>query len=326
MAGLTDIPGIQVGHATDSEALTGCTAILCEAGAVAGADIRGSATGTQEFDVLNPLHVTPMIHGICFAGGSAFGLEAASGVRRVLEQKGAGFPTKYGRVPLVPAAILYDLGIGKPDLRPGREMGEAAARAATSKAVSEGCVGAGTGATVGKALGMANAMKGGVGSFCSELPGGVKVGALAVVNAFGDVIQPKTRAIVAGARTAKDSREFANGAEIIRNGSKAKPNFGNTTLVTVATNARLTKVEATKLAQMAQHGLIQAISPVHTMYDGDLVIVLSCGTANADLTALGIVAAEAVAESILRAVLFSWSAGGIPGLAPEPSRTPPEQR
>jgi L-aminopeptidase/D-esterase-like protein len=316
MKGLTDIPGIRVGHASDYEGVTGCTAILCESGAVAGVDVRGSATGSQELDVLNPLHLTPHIHGICFAGGSAFGLEATSGVRRWLESKGVGFATGHANVPLVVGAILYDLGIGKADVRPTREMGMAAAKAAHDGAVEEGCVGAGTGATVGKPLGMQCAMKGGVGSFSAAVGSGpVKVAALAAVNAFGDVVHPRTRIIVAGARTQPDSREFANSAEAIKRGARGGFRGGNTTLVTVATNARLTKVQATKLAQLAQHGLVQSINPVSTIHDGDLVIALSCGNETADFTALGIVAAEVVAEAVVRSATSAWTLGGVPGLA-----------
>ncbi|MBC8165019.1 MAG: P1 family peptidase [Bryobacteraceae bacterium] len=318
MKGITDVPGILVGHASDYEALTGCTAILCKEGAMAGVDIRGSATGTSELDVLNPLHITTHIHGICFAGGSAFGLEAASGVRRWLERKGYGFQTKWGKVPLVPAAILYDLGVGKPDVRPNREMGEAAAEAATDGVVREGCVGAGTGATIGKALGLANAMKSGLGSASASVTSSVTIGALAAVNPFGDVVQPRSKTIIAGARTSKDGRAFANTSEMLRRGAKIQPAFGNTTLVVVATNARLSKVEATKLAQLSHHGMIQAISPVHTIYDGDLVIALSTGSEQADFTVLGIAAAEVVAEAVVRAALAAWTAGGLPGLAPAP--------
>lgn len=318
MKGLTEIPGIRVGHASDYDALTGCTAILCEAGAVAGVDVRGSASGTQELDVLHPLHLTPMIHGVCLAGGSAFGLEAASGVRRYLESRGAGFATGHAKVPLVAGAILYDLGIGKADVRPTREMGFAAAEKATADAVVEGCVGAGTGATVGKVLGMKNAMKSGIGSWAAAV-GTAKVAALAAVNAYGDIVHPRTRTIVAGARRSPESREFANSAEAIKHGAKGGFQGGNTTLAVVATNARLNKVQATKLAQLAQHGLVQAISPVHTVNDGDLVIALSCGSENADFTALGIVAAEVVAEAIQRAARLAWTLGGVPGLAGERS-------
>src|SRR5579864_6004093 len=203
MKGLTDIPGILAGHASDYDGLTGCTAVLCEGGAVAGGDIRGSASGVEEWDLLSPMHVTGRIHAVVFSGGSAFGLEASSGVRRFLEHKGIGFKTGAGPVPLVLGAILYDLGIGKKGVRPTREMGEAAAAAATDKAVAEGAVGAGTGATVGKLLGIRQAMKSGVGSWTVELGGaykGVMVAALAVVNAVGDVRDPANRKIVAGAR------------------------------------------------------------------------------------------------------------------------------
>ena len=317
MKGLTDIPGILVGHASDYDGLTGCTAILCEGGAAAGGDIRGSATGTEEWDLLHPHHVTERIHAVVFAGGSAFGLESASGVRRFLEQKGVGFETGAARVPLVPAAILYDLNIGKSTARPSREMGEAAAAAASDKAVVEGCVGAGTGATVGKLLGIARAMKSGVGSWTVELGGqykGVMVAALAVVNAVGDVRQLATRKIVAGARITTDSTEFADSAAVMKGGTASGFARGNTTLVAVATNARLNKMEATKLAQFAQLGVARAIDPVNTMSDGDVTVALSLGSASAPVDSLGVAAAEAVAEAIVRAVRLAVGIGGVPGL------------
>jgi L-aminopeptidase/D-esterase-like protein len=314
MKGLTDIPGIRVGHVSDFQAITGCTAILCEAGAVGGVDIRGSASGTQETPTLDPLHVDPVAHGILLAGGSAFGLEAASGVRRYLEGRGAGVATPAGKVPIVPAAILYDLGIGKATVRPTVAMGEAAAAAATTEAVQEGSVGAGTGATVGKALGMKQAMKGGVGSFTIALPGGVLVASLFVVNAFGDVRDPATGKIVAGARKAVGSREFANAVEVIKQRAPAPLVRTNTTLGVVATNARLTKVEATKLAQFASLGMARAIYPVNTTNDGDTVFALSLGDRRADINTLGAAAAEAVAEAILRAVRLAKTLGGVPGL------------
>jgi L-aminopeptidase/D-esterase-like protein len=317
MKGLTAIPGIRVGHASDFDALTGCTVVLCEAGAVGGVEVRGSATGTEEMGSLDPGHVAGRVHAVVLAGGSAFGLEAASGVRRYLEHKGIGFETGAARVPIVPCAILYDLGIGKPGVRPTREMGEAAAAAATAGAVTEGAAGAGTGATVGKLFGMRQAMKGGIGSALVELEGdyaGVSVAALAAVNAFGDVIDPRTGAIVAGARVAPNSREFAGTAAELKRGRRGGFARRNTTLVVVATNARLTKVEARKLAQLANLGLARCISPVNTMYDGDVVIALSLGTAQADVNALGVAAGEAVAESVLRAVRLAPTLGGIPGL------------
>src|SRR6266849_1046192 len=317
MKGLTDVPGILVGHASDYDGLTGCTVMLCEGGAVAGGDIRGSATGTQEWDLLNPLHVIDRIHAVVFAGGSAFGLEAASGVRRFLEHKGVGFPTGDARVPLVPCTILYDLGIGKASARPTREMGESAAAAATDKPVVEGAVGAGAGATVGKILGMRQAMKSGVGSFTVELDranAGVKVAALAVVNAVGDVRDPATGRIIAGARRGPSSMEFADSARVMKGAAASGFARTNTTLVVVATNARLTKVEATKLAQFSHLGMARAINPVNTMSDGDLVIALSVGDGKAPVDSLGVAAAEAVAESIVRAVRLAPTLGGVPGL------------
>ncbi len=314
MSGLTDIPGIRVGHASDYQALTGCTAILCD-GAVGGVDVRGSATGSQELDVLSPGHLTSQIHAIVLAGGSAFGLEAASGVRRFLERAGIGFPTGAARVPLVPSAILYDLGIGRADVRPTREMGEAAAKAATDKAVEEGCVGAGTGATVGKVLGMTHAMKSGIGSATVRLTERVLVASLAAVNAVGDVRDPATWKILAGARVSPQGREFADANAVVKKGRKIGFRRENTTLAVVATNAALGKVEVTKLAELAHLGMARAISPVNTMSDGDIVFALSLGKERADVDALGVAAAESLAQAIVRAVLFAKSLGGLPGLA-----------
>ncbi len=315
--GLTDITGIKVGHASDFDGLTGCTVILCEGGAVGGVDIRGSATGTQEMDVLSPLHSTQRIHAVCLAGGSAFGLEAASGVRRFLEQKGIGVQTSGGRVPLVPSAILYDLVFGKKGARPTREMGLAAAAAATSGAVVEGNIGAGLGATVGKLFGMERAMKAGIGSATVNLTGrwaGAMVSALAVVNAFGDVLEPKTGKVLAGARESASSNKFSGTAEALLRGEGAPPPLSNTTLVVVATNARLSKVEATKLAQLGQHGMVRTISPVHTSYDGDLIVALSLGDRAVDVNALGVASGMAVAQAIERGVRLAKPLGGLPGL------------
>jgi L-aminopeptidase/D-esterase-like protein len=317
MKGLTDIPGILVGHASDYDGLTGCTAILCESGAVAGGEIRGFATGTQEWDLLSPYHVTDRIHAISLAGGSAFGLEAASGVRRHLEHKGIGFETGAAKVPLVPAAILYDLNIGKASAHPSREMGEAAAAAATAAAVEEGAVGAGTGATVGKLLSMKEAMKSGLGSWTVTLEGsnkGVMVSALAAVNARGDVIDPATGKIVAGTRKTAASSEFADSAKLMKSGGAGGFSRGNTTLVVVATNAKLDKVGANRLAHVAHNGMARTISPVNTLSDGDLVFALSLGNASASLDALAVAATEAVSAAILRAVRLAPTLGGVPGL------------
>jgi len=315
MKGLTDIAGIRVGHVSDYDALTGCTVILCDGGAVGGVDIRGAATGTAEMDTLRPEHVTDRLHGVVLAGGSAFGLEAASGVRRFLEHRGVGFQTGAAVVPIVPCAILYDLAIGKPNVRPTREMGETAAAAATSEAVKPGAIGAGTGATVGKIFGMSQAMKSGIGSVTVDLTDSVHVSALVAVNCFGDVRDPETGQLIAGARRARNSMELADTEAAMKLGARRDWGRQNTTLAVVATNARLSKVGATRLAQMANLGMARTIYPVNTSFDGDLCIALSLGTETAELNTLGVAAAEAVAKSILLAVRSAPSLGGVPGLA-----------
>jgi L-aminopeptidase/D-esterase-like protein len=314
LKGLTDIAGIRVGHVSDFEAITGCTAILCEAGAVCGVDIRGSASGTQEIETLRPGHVTDRVHAITLAGGSAFGLEAASGVRRYLANRKVGFAFGGQHVPIVPAAILFDLGMGKTTVHPGMAMGEAAAAAATTDAVAEGSVGAGTGATIGKLFGRARAMKGGVGSYTVTMPGGVMVSALCAINALGDVRDPATGSIVAGARQSAGSREFADSERAMLEGTGLGGGRSNTTLAVVATNVALDKVQATKLAQFAGLGMARAIWPVNTMVDGDTVFALSIGALKADINNLGVAAAHALAQSILRAVRAAKTLGGVPGL------------
>ena len=310
---LTAIPGIRVGHGTDERGCTGCTVVLCPDGTVGGVDIRGSAAGTRELDALSPMHLVPHVHAVLLAGGSAFGLDAAGGVMRYLEEQGIGFDVQVTRVPIVPAAILFDLRLGDAFARPDAAMAYAACRQATSGPFPEGSVGAGTGATVGKLFGISQATKSGLGSAVMNLPGGLKVGALAVVNAFGDVRDPPTGVLMAGAREAPDSHALADTTAAMRGGVLPrgyKPE--NTTLALVATNARLTKIEATKIAQMAQHGLVRAISPVHTTLDGDLVISLATGEVEAETNAVGVAAADAVAEAILRAVKKATSLGGLP--------------
>jgi L-aminopeptidase/D-esterase-like protein len=311
--GLTSIAGIKVGHHTLAGRPTGCTVILAEAGAVAGVDVRGAAPGTRETDLLNPLNLVEKVHAIVLAGGSAFGLDAASGVMRYLEERQIGFPTAYGVVPIVPAAILFDLGVGDPKVRPGADCGYAAASSATSGPVEEGNVGAGAGATVGKILGMERAMKGGIGTAALTLPGGLTVAALVAVNAFGDVIDPATGRIVAGARTA-DGLGLADARLVLRTGApQQKPLGENSTIGVVATNAPLTKAQAAKVAQMAHDGLARSIAPVHTLADGDTLFALSTGTlaTGADVSAIGALAADAVADAVLKAVR---AAKGLPGL------------
>lgn len=314
MPQITDVTGIKVGHAADVHAVTGCTVILCEQGAVGGVDVRGSAPGTRETDVLRPMNLVERVHGVLLTGGSAFGLAAADGVMRFLDERGVGFDVTVAKVPLVAAAVVFDLMIGSATVRPTAEMGYAAARAASGGSVEEGSVGAGTGATVGKLMGPLSAMKGGVGTWAVGLPGGVVVGALVVVNAYGDVLDDRTGQILAGARDRATGR-FLNMAQALIGGHRS-PGFGtNTTLVVVATNAGLTKEQANKLAQLGHDGLARVISPVHTMYDGDTVFALSTGDAKADMIPLGVAAVEVVAEAVKRAVRLAKGLGGIPGLA-----------
>lgn len=316
MKGLTDVPGILVGHATDHEALTGCTVILCGTAAVGGVDVRGSATGSCELETLSPAHVAPWVHGIVLAGGSAFGLEAPSGTRRVLEKRGIGFDTGVAHVPIVPGAILFDLAIGRPDVRPSLEMGEKATLAANDGPVPEGNIGAGTGATVGKIFGMKQAMKSGIGSASLTLGSGVVVAALVAVNALGDVIDPETGKILAGARRSAGSREFINSAAALRHGIPETPPFrGNTTLAVVASNARFDKVQTNKVAALASLGVARTISPVNTMSDGDLTFAISMGKEKASVDAVGVAAAEVLAMAVIRAVRAAKNAGGVPGLA-----------
>jgi L-aminopeptidase/D-esterase-like protein len=327
--GLTTVTGIKVGHHTLTERPTGCTVILTEAGAVAGVDVRGGAPGTRETDLLNPLNMVQKVHAIVLAGGSAFGLDAASGVMRYLEEKGIGFDAFVAKVPIVPAAILFDLGVGNsPKIRPTAECGYAAAQAATDGPVVEGNVGAGAGATVGKTGGPARSMKAGIGSAAIALPNGLVVAALVAVNAVGDIIDPATGRVVAGVRNA-DGKGFADARVLVRAGALGRrdPDFDrkkpgadtpprpgeNTTIGVVATNAVLTKVEATKVAQMAHDGYARAISPVHTPGDGDTIFALATGTlageGNASL--VGALAAEVMADAIVRA---ATQATGLPGI------------
>lgn len=318
MPSIADVSGIRVGQATDLQGLTGCTVVLCEDGAVGGVDVRGSAPGTRETDLLRPMTLVQRVHAVLCAGGSAFGLAAADGVMRYLEGRGVGFDTGIEgvpRVPIVPAAVIFDLGVGDSRARPTAEMGEAACRAA-STTVEEGSVGAGTGATVGKMLGAASAMKGGVGSWSVALPGGVVVGALVVVNAFGDVLDDRTGQILAGARE-PGGTGFLNTARALQSMEVLPPLGigGHTTLAVVATNARLTKEEANALARIAHDGFARVIAPVHTLYDGDTVFALSAGEAQAGALALGAAAVGAVAEAVQRAVRAARTLGGIPGLA-----------
>jgi len=309
---ITDIEGIKVGHASDFVGYTGCTVILCEKGAVCGFDVRGSASGTRQTDPLNVGHIVEQVHGILLAGGSAFGLDATSGVARYLEEKNVGFDVGVARVPIVPSAVIFDLGFGSPKARPASDMGYEACLKA-GKEVEEGSVGAGTGATVGKIFELPRAMKGGLGTCSLAMPDGLKVAALVVVNAFGDIVDNVTGKIIAGLRKAENSLEFANTVTQIKQGV-VKKEFGivNTTLGVVATNAMFNKKEITKVAQMAQGGLIKTISPVHTTFDGDLVFALATGEMEADINKVGVLAEFVLAEAIKRAVKKANGFGIIP--------------
>jgi L-aminopeptidase/D-esterase-like protein len=322
---ITAVPGIEVGHAQDDEALTGVTAILCRKGAVGGVDQRGGAPGTRETDLLSPLNLVEHVHAIVLAGGSAFGLDAASGVMKYLEEQKIGFDVGVAKVPIVPAAILFDLGLGRSDIRPTPEMGYTAAAAANADEVAEGNVGAGTGASVGKIFGNAGAMKSGLGAASVDIGGGIIVGALAAVNAFGDVFDPKTGKIIAGARSTQIGPlklgapgYFADTLETLKTfAGRTILGFAmrsNTVIGVVATNAKFTKSEANKMAQMAQDGLARAIRPAHTMLDGDTIFALATGQKEADVSLVGAFAAEVFAEACVRAVRAAKSAGGLPGL------------
>lgn len=310
---ITDIAGIRVGHASDFEGYTGCTVVLFDPGAVCGLDVRGSASGTRQVDALSVSHIVEQAHAIVLAGGSSFGLEAATGVVRYLEEKGVGFDVGITKIPIVPAAVIFDLFFGDYKKRPTAQMGYEAAMNA-GQVVEEGSVGAGTGATVGKLFDFRRAMKGGLGTSAIVMPDGLAVGALVVVNAFGDIIDNVPGKIIAGARVSQESNEFADTVESLKRGL-VKKEFGgivNTTLAVVATNAKFGKREITKVAQMAQGGLIKTINPVHTTFDGDLVFAVSIGDHEADINRVGVLCEFVLAEAIKRAVKKADGFGILP--------------
>jgi L-aminopeptidase/D-esterase-like protein len=327
---ITDVRGIEVGHAHDERALTGCTVILCRKGAVAGVDVRGGAPGTRETDLLDPVNLVEKVHAIVLAGGSAFGLDAASGVMRYLEEQKIGFAIGKARVPIVSSAILYDLGLGRADVRPDAAMGYRAAASASSQPPAEGNAGVGMGASAGKMFGLSLAIKAGVGTASITIGDGITVGALVGVNPWGDVVDPATGRIIAGLRSGMARAQrvgsrgdyFADTLAMMKQPvapPSPRPASGtNTTIGVVATNAKLTKPQATKVAQMAQDGIARAIRPAHTMWDGDVIFALSTGMRAADVSTVGAFAAEAVAEAIVRAVQRATAAGGLPGLLPSP--------
>ncbi len=310
---LTDVTGIRVGHFTHDRRPTGCTVILTGQPMTAGVDVRGSAPGTRETDLLAPVNTVSQVDAVLLSGGSAFGLDAATGVVRYLEEHGRGYPTSAGPVPIVPAAILFDLAVGDPRIRPDAEAGYQACVAAGASPVEEGNVGAGAGATVGKLLGMEHAMKGGTGSAAFRV-GKLVVAALAAVNCIGDVRDPETGRILAGARN-PEGGGFADLRKVLRSRNLAPPSSAaqNTTLVVVATNADFDKTAMTKIASMCHDGFARAIHPVHLPHDGDTAFALSTGEIrDFTLTQVGALAADVAAAAIARAVLTARSIPGFP--------------
>jgi L-aminopeptidase/D-esterase-like protein len=322
---ITAVPGIQVGHAQDLEALTGCTVIICKTGAVAGVDQRGGAPGTRETDLLRPMHMVEQVHAVLLTGGSAYGLEAAGGVMRYLEENQVGFNMPgVGVVPIVPAAVIFDLALGRPEVRPDAAMGYRACQAASGGPVGQGNAGAGAGATIGKILGMPQAVKSGLGSASLVVGEKLVVGALVVVNALGEVRNPADGTILAGARgglvggqQVGATGEFIDTLEVMKQMAEGLPagsSMGNTVIGVVATNAQLSKEGCNKVAQMAQDGVARTIYPAHTMFDGDTLFALATGEVPADVSLVGALAAEATAQAILQAVRLASGAGGLPAL------------
>jgi L-aminopeptidase/D-esterase-like protein len=299
-----DIPGLQVGHAQDFEAQTGCSVVLTTGGAVCGVDQRGGAPGTRETDLLRPMHLVEKVHAVLLTGGSAFGLAAADGVMHWLEENKIGFDVGVAHVPIVPAAVLFDLAVGRADIRPDAAMGYMACQNAINDSASPemGRIGAGTGAMVGHVLGPQGRMNGGLGTALIDLGNGLLVGAMFAVNCFGDVIDPDSGQILAGARKLPED-EFVDTMQVLKQGAGNIIGRGNTVIGIVATNADLSKEAANKVAQMGHDGLARAIRPAHTMLDGDTIFALATGqSAEADVNLIGAFAAEATAQAIVNAV------------------------
>lgn len=314
MGTITDVPGVKVGHASDFEAITGCTVILFDDPANGAVDLRGGGTSTRQIDSLLPHNTFGKVHGVLLTGGSAYGLDASGGVMRYLEEGGRGFKTGYGLVvPAVPTAVLFDLGIGNGKIRPDAEMGYEACLNANSDPVEEGSVGVGTGATVGKILGLNNAMKGGVGSASFTFENGDVVGVLVAVNSFGDVISSQDGGIIAGVRDPNDATRFLSTVNLVkREVKKELEPFMSTTLAIAVTNVRFSKEELFRISAIGQTGITRVISPSNTSADGDLVFTLSCGDSRGDANTFGIIAAELISEAIISAVKKARSLGAIP--------------
>ena len=312
---LTDVPGVRVGHFTDPVGVTGCTVALCEQGATAAIDVRGGAPATRESDLLRPGNLVQQVHAVLLSGGSAYGLAAAAGVVEYLEERGVGFPTSAGPVPIVPAAALFDLGVGSSAVRPGPRDGYSACRAAATTPVEEGSVGAGTGATVGHLRGIRWSTKGGLGCASRRLASGAVVGALVAVNAFGDVVEPGSGRVLAGTRDEDPTVGFLGTAAHIEELTRRRRFGEHTTLALVATDAALDRAALGRVATMAHDGLARVVNPAHTPYDGDVVYALATGAApTIDAAIVGTLAAEAIAEAVVRAVTRAGGLGGIPSL------------
>jgi L-aminopeptidase/D-esterase-like protein len=314
---LTAVPGVRVGHATHLEGATGCTVVICPDGTVGGVDQRGGAPGTRETDLLRPVHLVQTVSAVVLSGGSAYGLAAADGVMRWLEEQGIGYMSGTGfLVPIVPAAILMDLPVGKVGIRPDAAMGQAACEAASTEPVVQGTVGAGTGCRIGAFKGPAYASKGGVGSASTDLGDGLVVAALVAVNAVGDVID-ESGAIIAGVRAEPAESGFADMLQILKDFPRTPPPDRGTVIGVVATNARLNKEQANKVAQMAQNGVARAIRPAHTMYDGDTLFALATGQIEADVNVVGAYGAEVMAQAIRNAVREATTLAGVRAWAAE---------
>ncbi len=312
---ILDAGGIRVGHASDFENGTGCTVLVFDKAAVAGVNICGFASGTRELDCLSPDHITPGINAICLAGGSAYGLAAADGVMKCLEEQGIGYSARVALVPIVPAAIIFDLSFKNAKVRPDAAMGYAACRAARSDMMEQGSVGAGTGASVGKLFGQKGAVKSGIGSASISGSDGLVVAALAVVNNFGDVLDYQTGKILAGCRDPQ-TNQFVDITRILAGATKPRetPVGENTNLAVICANAKLDKVKAGMLARMAQAGFSRSLSPVHSTFDGDLIFAASTGELEAEINRLGILAAEVLARAVNNAVLNADGLGALPAL------------
>lgn len=307
---ILDIKGIKVGQIEDTEGLTGCTVVICEEGAVCGVDVRGSAPGTRETDLLDPINMVQKVHAVVLSGGSAFGLESTCGVSRYLEEHNIGFDVGVSKVPIVTGAVLFDLVVGNPKSRPDIEMGYKACQVANDKKLKQGNFGAGCGATVGKIKGTEYCMKGGIGSYSIKLDNGLIVAALVAVNSFGDVYE--NGEVIAGVLNNEKSKVL-NTYDLMKNGVNSGGfNIDNTTIGIVATNAKLTKAECKKISQMSHNGYAKAIFPIHTPHDGDTIFTIATGEVESDVTLLGSIATEVIEKSIINAIKNAKSIDNIP--------------